>query len=185
MGILADRLNTMTVRVMSPDATVRLYLTGGGQLHIEFAKGCLNEHTESSLATQLGHVFTKALRRQRHDMAKLVRETISEMDVDEDDTFRGTSPTPPPAPRARRIEAAAASITALGRSPRSCVTIRRIPGEIMDVKVRKGTLQRFSGEEVTVEVHAALNAVSADHQRQLTQLRREIFDSVPSDRQGG
>ena len=166
MGILAERLNTMTVRVASPDDTVRLYLTGAGQLHVEFARGSLEQHTESSLSKQLSHVCTAALRKQRRQMSAAVREMVSAMDDDEDDRF-AKSHRPPPAP------AKEPAITALGRSPRSLITMRRIPGDIFDVKVRKGTLERYNGEQLTVEFHGALSAATADYQRQLAELRTE------------
>ncbi|MGH8877464.1 MAG: hypothetical protein ACRD0P_09005 [Stackebrandtia sp.] len=164
MGILAERLNTMTVKVASPDDTVRLYLTGGGQLHIEFARGSLEQHTESSLSKQLSHVCTSALRRQRQRMSATVREVIEDIDTDEDDRFAKTRRPPSPKQPA---------ITALGRSPRSLVSVRRIPGDIFDVRVRKGTLERYNGEQLTVEFHGALRAASADYQRQLAELRTE------------
>ena len=166
MGILAERLNTMTVRVASPDDTVRLYLTGGGALHIEFARGSLEQHTESSLSKQLSHVCTAALRRQRSQMAATVRDVVADLDTDEDDRFTKERRTPPPASKQP-------AITAQGRSPRSIVTVRRIPGDIFDVKVRKGTLERYNGDQLTVEFHGALSAASADYQRQLAELRAE------------
>lgn len=181
MGMFADRLNTMLVKVSSPDDTVRLYLTGGGQLHLEFASGSLERHSESSLSTQLSHVCTVALRRKARGMATVVRQVLDEVDVDEDDTFTGGAPAPPGRKTAvrRRLGEAAAGITAVGRSPRACVTARRIPGDIMDIKLRKGTLQRWSSEEVAVECYGALAAVAADHRRQLTELRRTILESAP------
>ncbi|WP_324800134.1 hypothetical protein [Stackebrandtia sp.] len=155
----------MTVRVCSPDDTVRLYLTGGGQLHLEFARGSLLEHTESSLSKQLSHVCTMAVRRRRQGMATAVREAIADMDSDEDDTF---TRQPPPT----RAAPSEPPITALGRSPRSLVTVRRIPGAIFDIKVRKGTLARFNAEQVIAEFHEAFNAAATDYKRQAAALRK-------------
>lgn len=164
MGTLADRLNTLTVRVASPDDTVRLYLTGGDQLHVEFAKGSLDQHTEPSLAKQLSHVCTTALRQRRQTMSTTARKMMSEMDVDEDQTFARRRPPPRPVVNGP-------AITAVGRGPRSLVTVRRIPGEIFDVRIRKGTLGRFNGDQLTVEFHGALRAAAADYQRQLAELQ--------------
>ncbi|MGH8882916.1 MAG: MFS transporter, partial [Stackebrandtia sp.] len=96
-------------------------------------------------------------------MVEVVRRTIADVDIDEDDTF----PSPPPAATNHTDTAlteAAATITALGRSPRGGVTVRRIPGDIVEVKLRKGTLQRWSGAEAAYLVpesadpqHAALD----------------------------
>ncbi|ADD40587.1 hypothetical protein [Stackebrandtia nassauensis] len=168
MGILADRLNTMTVRVTSPDDTVRLYLTGGDQLHLEFAKGSLDQHTETSLSKQLSHVCTAALRKRRQTMAATARKLIVDMDADEDDTFARRPRRPMARPAAANL-----AITAKGRSPRSLITIRRIPGDIFDVKIRKGSLGRFNGDQLTVEFHGALRATAADYQRQLAELREK------------
>lgn len=168
MGNLADRLNTLTVRVASPDDTVRLYLSGANQLHVEFAKGSLEQHTEPSLSKQLSHVCTVALRRRQKTMTKTARKLMTEMDVDEDQTFARRPP--PRRPETLRTPNRAA-ITAVGRSPRSLITVRRIPGDIFDVRIRKGTLGRFNGDQLMVEFHAALSAASADYQRQLAELR--------------
>lgn len=165
MGTLADRLNTMTVRVTSPDDTVRLYLTGGDQLHLEFARGSLEQHTEPSLSKQLSHVCTTALRQRSQTMTATARRLMAEMDVDEDRTFARNRRPPV------RHRPSGPAITAVGRSPRSLITVRRIPGDIFDVKIRKGTLGRFNGDQLTVEFHGALRAAAADYQRQLAELR--------------
>ena len=80
MGILADRLNTMTFRVMSPDQTVRLYVTGGGMLHIEFSRGSLDFHTEASMSHELSAAFTAMMRGQAKKRRDILLAAVSEID---------------------------------------------------------------------------------------------------------
>ena len=157
MGTLAERLNTMAIRAASPDDSVRLYITGGGALHIEFVKDALERHTASTLSTQLSHVCTVAMR-QRHRQVLMASsgETDPGAGEAEDSTHRPSFPDPE-----------GPGITALGRSPEEVITVRRIPGGIFSVKVRKGTLGRYNAGQLTVELHRALLEASADYRLQL------------------
>ncbi|ADD41192.1 hypothetical protein [Stackebrandtia nassauensis] len=167
MGTLADRLNTMSVKVVSPDETVRVAFTGGGQMHVEFSQGSLERHNEASLSRQLSHVFTQTLRRRKRDMARMLRDLVAEIDVDEDETFSGGGAARDPVVSHRELmETALEQITALGRSRRGLVTARLTPGDFMDVHVRKGCLDLHSAQELRVEVLAAVAAVTADFRRQ-------------------
>lgn len=177
MGILADRLNTMTVRVMSPDQTVRLYVTGGGQLHIEFAKGSLQHHTEASLSKQLSISFTRMMRGRKQKTEEILRAVLAETSTPEPDL----APAPPPPardaddPANARFAAEQAQITGEGRSPRACVTVRRQPEDVMELRLRKGSLQRWNDEEVIAEIQAALVAMEKDYRKNLAALRQEVF----------
>lgn len=180
MGILADRLNTMTFRVMSPDRTVRLYVTGGGLLHIEFSRGSLDGHTESSMSHELSAVFTRMLRGQAKKRRDILLESVSEVDdIDPD-----LPPAEPPEPNhvadtsRERFYREVRELTACGRSPRAAVTIRRVPVDLMEVKLRKGTLQRWSSEEVVAEIQAALADLGRDYHKRLDLLRRSLHDAA-------
>lgn len=166
MGTLSDRLNTMSVKVVSPDETVRVAFTGGGHMHVEFSRGSLERHTEPSLSTQLSHVFTQTLRRRKREMSRMLRELVAEIDVDEDETFRAAEPASGAVVSRREVtETALEQITAMGRSARGLVTAKMTPGNFLDVKVRKGCLELHSAQELRVEVLAAVAAVTADFRR--------------------
>ncbi len=152
MDTLPEHFNTVTFKAVSPDDTVRLYLTGGGALHIEFVRDFLDRHTDSSLSKQLSHVCTSMLRKQRTAVPP----------------EGGAVCDRPAQQRSMPPATAEPSITALGRSPRAVVTARRIPGDIFDIKVRKGTLGRYNVEQLSVELHRALLEVSADYRLQQT-----------------
>lgn len=178
MGILADRLNTMTFRVMSPDHSVRLYMTGGGLLHIEFSRGSLDVHTEASMSHELSAAFTRMLRGQAKKRRDILFESVSE--VDDIDPELPTAEPPPPLHAAdrdgERFNRELRQLVATGRSPRSAVTIRRVPVDLMEVKLRKGTLQRWSGEEIVAEIQAALSNLGRDYHERLGALRRSLLD---------
>src|SRR5690606_23975745 len=156
MGTRSDRLNTMSVKVVSPDETVRVAFTGGGQMHVEFSQGSLERHTEPSLSQQLSHVFTQTLRRRKRELTRILHDLVTEIDVDEDDTFAGRQPTGGPGVSPREVtETALEQITALGRSARGLITAKMTPGNFLDIKVRKGCLELHSAQELRVEVLAA------------------------------
>lgn len=159
MGTLAERLNTMTIRAASPDDSVRLYITGIGALHIEFVKDALERHTASTLSKQLSHVCTVAMQ-QRHRQMLMASGGDTDTGVGEADGFTRTRRPSFPDPDGP-------GITALGRSPEAVITVRRIPGGIFAVKVRKGTLGRYNAEQLAVELHRALLEASADYRLQL------------------
>lgn len=177
MGILADRLNTMTFRVMSPDQTVRLYVTGGGMLHIEFSRGSLDIHTEASMSHELSAAFTTMMRGQAKKRRDILLAAVSEID----DVDPELPPAEPPAPlhaadaARRRFHRELQQLAATGRSPRAAVTIRRVPVDLMEVKLRKGTLQRWSGEEVVAEIQAALADLGRDYHQRVNLLRRSML----------
>lgn len=166
MGTLSDRLNTMSVKVVSPDETVRVAFTGGGQMHVEFSQGSLERHTEPSLSIQLSHVFTQTLRRRKSEMTRMLRDLVAEIDIDEDETFRDRETVRDPVVSRRELtETALEQITALGRSARGLVTATMTPGNFLDIKVRKGCLELHSAQELRVELLAAIAAVTADFRR--------------------
>ncbi|HEY7177519.1 MAG TPA: hypothetical protein VH442_21590 [Micromonosporaceae bacterium] len=53
MGILADRLDTMQVRVVSPDGNISGLLRGRSDVMITFREGAYQRYTEQALAEQL------------------------------------------------------------------------------------------------------------------------------------
>ncbi|MGH8793745.1 MAG: hypothetical protein ACRDXX_14020 [Stackebrandtia sp.] len=174
MGVLAERLNAISVKVMSPDRTARLHVDGDGE-RLEFAPGSLEQHTEQTLSQQLTALYTAALRRQRDALDTVVSDTLAEMSAAADDEST-------PAPRrgaardaaAERFDRQAAALTAEGRSPRGDVAVRRHGDERVELTVRKGAVGRWSPEQLVAEVRGALSAADADYRRAYVWLRREL-----------
>lgn len=166
MGIFADRMAELDIRLSSPDRSIHARLSSGERVEVWFAEGSYDRYTEAALERQLISLARRLLVARGRARQDAFREALG-------DRFRPHR-GPLDDPRQRRFRAELAKLVAVGRTP--WVEITASPGEFWVVRIEPGTLARLSETQFLMELHFAIDQGMTDMRRQLLSLREDIYD---------
>lgn len=166
MGILADRLDRMSVRVTSPDRSLAAELQGRTTVHLTLAPGVYRRIREPDLADRLATV-ARLLWAAR---MKVYYQALSEA-LDE----RITAEARPVSPRDVNYHTARDQVLAEGRSfdGRFQVSVQGM--RHWTVHIAAGTLGVLGEDQFTEAVSQAAAELIQDQQVKIRELKRQCY----------
>lgn len=143
-----ERLDKIDIVKSSPDGSVRVGMTGPGDVRVLVLPAAMDAHTERSLAGQAECTISAVVR--GHDIAR--RRLIA-------DVLAAAYPQPPTAEAAdadAEIDSALARLEGTGRSPWGYVTLTWRGVRQVHMRLRSRTLRLLNAERLGDEMAAAL-----------------------------
>lgn len=166
MGLLAQRLDDMHVRVTAPGGDISGELRGRDQVHIAFAAGryqwLSEQYVEQQLAA-LGRLLWAGRMKAYHAAVSAALQ----MPVDRDE--------PPASPRDVDYYAARDNLVARGACVDNSVHIEVHGMRSWAVRIVPGSLRRFREDEFAVRVQEAATALVRDQFAQIRMLKDQIY----------
>jgi hypothetical protein len=166
VGLLAQRLDNMHVRVTAPGGEISAELRGRNQVQITFAAGRYQWLTEQYVEQQLaalGRLLWAARMKAYH---AAVSDAL-QMPVDRDE--------PPVSQQDVDFYAARDNLVARGGCADSSVHIEVRGMRDWTVAIAPGSLRRFREDEFTVRVQEAATALIRDQFAQIRSLKDQIY----------
>ncbi|HZE39032.1 MAG TPA: hypothetical protein VE172_09510 [Stackebrandtia sp.] len=170
MGILADRLDAMVVRVSSPDGRIAGELRNRDDITVSFPAGGFRRYTERGLEHQLSRLVLRLWTGYRRGFDTALAEAL---DGNPEKPRRSWDANQ------RRFHTAQAETVAEGMSPAECVYLRTAGMRSCDVVVRDGTVNKMDESEFVAELLGAYRAMNRDFRAKMYELRAEHFDASP------
>ncbi|HEY1176454.1 MAG TPA: hypothetical protein VGF17_09875 [Phytomonospora sp.] len=163
MGVVADRLERLTITTGSPDGSVHVRLDRAAGITVTLRAGA---HRERTLAAQAEAALTAAF--TAYDKAVgLIRESVT-----------GT-PAPaagtPFADRHRDYHAGVEAIHATGESPHGYVAVEWHGRKDFRVTIEPRALDELGEAALTAEVNAAVRAAARERSRRVMGVYRGVY----------
>jgi len=168
VGVLAEQMERLVVRVASPDGGISAVLAHPLRLDLTFTPGSYRRYREDALERQLAAVATSLWTGYRRGFLAALSEALGE-------PARGDGSGPDTDPLRRRYREAVASIVASGQSPSGRVRATTRTLARWDVEVRPGTVEAMDEEEFRQELLTVARATVDDFLDQVRELKDEYY----------
>lgn len=171
MGLIVDRLATLSIDVMSSDETVRATLTKSSGIKLEF-DGPLEElHTEQSLETQIEEVLNAAL--DGYDQAASMIRT---------EAYGAEVASQPPTERQKRFEDAGKDIHLRAVSHHRYIELEWIGKSDFVITIHKDTLRKLNDVDFQNEINNLIDAATIAYTKMVSALHKRIYMSLERNR---
>lgn len=159
MGVVADRLAALTVRVSSPDANIQATARAGSIASVHFRPGAYAGYTENVLEYQIARTATLLFVGHERGVAQIMAEA---------GLRRRKDPAQALDEAERRYLERVFVIPADGTGPQKLVRLRTVGMMKWECHIEPGTLRRLSEDRFLGELTVAGSAV----------LRRSTYESA-------
>ena len=167
MNVLADRLDSMKVRVSAPGGKLAAELRNRSEVELRFARGSYQWYSERSLETQLASLgkLLWAARMKGYHLA--VSEALGEPVARE---------APPVTPRDQAFYAARDRLVAEGRPADGRVAVAVRGMRDWQVTIANGTLRALNEDEFAARVNEAAGKLINDQQMKVWELKQRYYE---------
>ncbi|MGH3389976.1 MAG: hypothetical protein ACRDOO_13990 [Actinomadura sp.] len=167
MGVLSDRLDSMRVRVPSPDGMITGELRNRMEVRLSFASGSYRQYDIPTLERQLVGLARRLWAGRTRKFYEALSEAFGE-------TVTGESR--PVSPRDVAFHAARDELVVQGRSADGRVRVATRGMQRWRVKITDGTLRTLSEEEFSVRVSEAAAALIREQLEKVRELKQQFYD---------
>ena len=167
MGLVADHLDSLTVRVTSPDNRITAQLSNRTQVAFEFRPECYRDYSESELERQLG----KTCRLLWVGYTRGYTAVMDSVGL----TFK-TRPSQAKTPAERRFLTERTQLVAVGATSRRLVRLRTVGLINWEFRIVEGTVKRLSEKEFLSELHQAGRALLREFNKKMVFLKDDCYD---------
>ncbi|MGH8882453.1 MAG: hypothetical protein ACRD0P_34760 [Stackebrandtia sp.] len=167
MGIVADHLDSLTVRVTSPDNQITAQLANRTQVAFEFRPDCYRGYAETGLERQLAKTCRLLWVGYTRGYAT-VMESVGL-------TFK-TKPSQAKTPAERRFLTERTQLIAIGATTRRLVRLRTVGLIDWEVRIVDGTVARLTEAEFLAELHEAGQALMHEFNKKMVFLKDDCYD---------
>ncbi len=168
MGVLAEQMERLVVRVTSPDGCINATLAHPLQLDVTFVPGSYGRYREDGLERQLAAVATSLWTGHRRGFLSALSEALGE-------PARGDGAESDTDPLSRRYREAMASVVASGQAPSGRIRATTRTLVRWDFEIRPGTVDTLGAEEFRQELLTAGRAALDDFLTQARELKDECY----------
>jgi hypothetical protein len=164
---MSDRLDSMVVRVVSPDRRIEATLAKRDQVRLRFGPGTYRRYDERTLEHQLARLATLVWVEYRRGYFRALSEATGEV-------VRGDEPGGDQ--RRRDFQKARAETVARGTSATGCVEVEAKGLVQWRFTLQRGVLRRLTEEQFVAEYHSAVAALLGDYYTKMASLKGEFYD---------
>jgi hypothetical protein len=170
VGVLAERMERLVVRVQSPDRYISAVLSHPLHLDVTFTPGTYRRYREHALERQLDVVATRLWTGHRRGYLHALSEALGEPDRGERDQDAMDID-----PHSRRYQEAAASIVARGESPGRDIHVTTTALVRWEFAISTGTVHRVGEDQFRRDLVIAARSVLDGYLAQVRELKNEHF----------
>jgi hypothetical protein len=174
MGVMADRLDSMVVRAVSPDRKIEATVVSRDQVSLRFGAGTYRRYDERTLEHQLARLATLVWVEYRRGYFQALSEATGE-------TIRGDEPEEDL--QRRRFRQAQAEMVVRGVSAGGLIEVESTGLAQWRVTLERGITRRLTEEQFLSEARGAVAALLADYYMKMVSLKDEFYDLEIPDRQ--
>jgi hypothetical protein len=168
MGEVADRLESVTVTVSSPDGNIEAHVVGGQPRSLTVRAGAYQRYSESDLAHQLARTAALLFVGRDREVQQIMEDA---------GLHRARQPSEATDEAQRRYLSALPHIYATGQGPRGLVRLEATGLVQWHCDIAEGTLRQLSESEFVAEVMGAARDLLQNHRYETALLRNEHFGS--------
>jgi hypothetical protein len=168
VGEVADRLESLTVTVSSPDGNIEAQVIGGQPRSLTFRADAYQQYTEPTLAHQLARIATLLFVGRDREVRQIIEDA---------GLHRVRQPSEAADEAQRRYLEEIRQIHAIGMGPRELVRFEATGMLDWRCDIADGTLRYLSEPEFIGEVMGAAQALLQHHRYETALLRNEHFGS--------
>ena len=167
MGDVADNLDSLVVRVTSPDNNIMARLTNRTQVTFEFRPDSFSKYEKSELEKQLA----KACRVLWVNYIRGYSEAMEKVGLN----FK-TKPEDAATPAERRFLTERSQLGAFGNTKKGYIEIKTLGLIKWKVRITDKALTELSESQFLAELHTAGRALMHDFNRKMVFLKDECYD---------
>lgn len=166
MGIMADRLNSMVIRVSSPDGQIEGVLRDRDAVSVTFRGDTYRHYQERTLEYQMSRLATLLWTGYQRNYNAAISEVMGYPVKEERHLWDANR---------RRFRDEQSRTVAEGMSPGKCVYIQNTGMLSWQFVIRDGTLTEIDDQEFAAECLAAFHSLMADYRVKMARLRAEHY----------
>ncbi|HIW63166.1 MAG TPA: hypothetical protein H9881_11960 [Candidatus Stackebrandtia excrementipullorum] len=166
MGIVADRLKALTVRVTSPDGNIQ-GLLNGRDMRIRFRPGTYHQYGEELLEHQLSRLFTLTATGYRRGHGHIMSEV---------DLISITDPADANSDAQRRYLEAVPELVVTGATTDGLVRIRCVGMRDWRCRIRPGTIAALEESQFVTETETAIQSLLTHYRREIMFLKDRCYN---------
>ncbi len=167
MGIMADRLNRMEVRVSSPDRWIEATLTNQDQVSVRFGYDAYRLYDERTLEQQLGRLATRVWVEYRREYYRALSDATGEI-------VRGDEYEPDG--QRRLFQQAQAAMISTGVSAGGWIKAEAEGLVRWQVTIRDGATRKLTEEQFVQEVQSVVAALLSNYYAKMVALKDGFYD---------
>lgn len=165
VGIVADRLQALTIRVTSPDANLQGRLNGR-DVRIQFRPDTYRDYDEPKLAHQLGRLLTLMSTGYRRGHGEIMKEAKLISVTDPKDAGNEAQ---------RRYLEGVAQLAVVGKTSRGLVRIRSIGMRNWECRIADETVANLAESAFIAETEASIQTLLSNYRREIVFLKDRCY----------
>jgi hypothetical protein len=167
VGNVADHLDSLTVRVTSPDNRIMARLANRTQVTFEFRPGAYDEFDERTLEYQLG----KLCRLMWVGYTRGYSRAMEKLGLN----FR-MNPKYAKTPQERRFLTERTQVVAIGATEKRLVRIKTVGLIEWEFRITDGTIKKVAEPEFLLDLHTAGRTLMRDFNKRMVFLKDDCYD---------
>lgn len=165
MGIVADRLKALTIRVTSPDANIQGKLNGR-DVRIQFRPDTYRDYDDPRLAHQLSRLLTLMATGYRRGHRQI---------MDEVELTSVTNPDDARSEAQRRYLEEVARLVVVGATSSGLVRVKSTGMRNWECRIADGTIAYLTENDFVAETEAAIQVLLRNYRREITFLKDRCY----------
>jgi hypothetical protein len=167
MGLVRDRLATLSIDAQSPDGTINVSLSRAGGIKVALGQRIADQHTEESFEEQLEEALMAVLAGYE-EATELIRS----------EARGGNPPADAASPFGKRRDAVKTAVEELQvkvTSPRGFVAIEWVGRDDIVVALRAGTLHKLDNEALTQEINSTIKMLGRERAIKAMSIHKQVY----------
>jgi len=174
VGELADRLDRLSVEVVSPDRRIVATIRGGWDVDVDIDPRVFHGYRERALGDQLSQLGRLAYVAYQRERRKLMDDAFAMPIYDDLVDVVGT--------RLRDYREGVANLVSSGTSDDRVITVRSRGLAEWDVAIAPDVIARMHAQTFVADLRTAVFRVFDDHRRQVVEVQDAVYGSARVDR---